>query len=102
MLTVLISLVIGLFVAMLFLNVYFRIKVFKVYKVLVQNRVEFGSKHIFNSSLMEKEVVPKFPKQADDIRLFSRHIKYSINMAVVLIALITLFGAILMYFRHQV
>ncbi|MBL7829664.1 MAG: hypothetical protein JNK41_01450 [Saprospiraceae bacterium] len=101
MYTILISLVIGLFVAMLFLNVYFRVKVFKVYKGLVQNRVEFSAKHIFNSSLMESEIIPKYPKQADEIRTFTRHMKYSINMATVLIALITLFGAILMYFREN-
>lgn len=101
MYTILIFLVIGLFIAMLFLNVYFRVKVFRVYKVLVQNRVEFSSRHIFNSSLMEKEIIPKYPKQAEDIRTFTRHMKYSINMATVLVTLITLFGAILMYFRHD-
>ncbi len=101
MYTILISLVIGLFVAMLFLNVYFRVKVFKVYKILIQNRVEFSAKHLFNSALMEKEVIPRHPNQAEDIRTFTRHMKYSINMATVLIALITLFGAILMYYRHD-
>ncbi|MEZ4982255.1 MAG: hypothetical protein R2769_11850 [Saprospiraceae bacterium] len=44
----LITIVIGLFVAMLFVNVYFRVKVLKTYKVLVKNRVEFGAAHIFN------------------------------------------------------
>lgn len=99
MYAILISLVIGLFVAMLFLNVYFRVKVLKVYKVLVQNTVEFGAKHLFNTRLMEEEVVPKYPKQAEEIRTFVRHMKYSINMASVLIGLITVFGAILMYYR---
>lgn len=99
MYAILISLVIGLFVAMLFLNVYFRVKVLKVYKVLVQNRVEFGAKQLFNTRLMEEEVIPKYPKQAEEIRMFVRHMKYSINMASVLIGLITVFGAILMYYR---
>jgi len=95
----LISLVIGVFIAMLFLNVYFRVKVLKVYKELVRNRVEFHAKHVFNSQKMELEIIPKYPEQADNIRSFSRHMKYSINMASVLIVLITLFGGILMYFR---
>lgn len=95
----LITLVIGLFIAMLFLNIYFRIKVLKTYKVLVKNRVEFGAKHLFNKQKMEEEVFPKYPHMRKEIETFSSHIRYSMKMATVLIALITLFGAILMYYR---
>jgi len=38
----LVTIVIGLFVAMLFLNIYFRVKAFKNHKILVQNNVDFG------------------------------------------------------------
>lgn len=97
---ILMSVVIGLFVAMLFLNVYFRVKVFKSYKTLVQNRVEFGAAHIFDRRRLEAEVLPRYtPELRKEILIFVRHIRYSIRMATVLIALITLFGAILMYFR---
>lgn len=99
MFLVLVSIVIGLFVAMLFLNVYFRVKVLKVYKVLVQNEVEFGAAHIFNSEKMEEEIFPKYPKQRENIETFVQHMRYSIRMATVLVTLITLFGAVLMYFR---
>lgn len=99
MFVLLISLVIGLFVAMLFLNVYFRVRVLKVYKILVQNEVQFGAKHIFNKEKMQTDILPKYPAQKDNIELFVRHLQYSIRMATVLIALITLFGAILMYYR---
>jgi len=95
----LITLVIGIFVAMLFLNVYFRIKVFQVYKELVKAKVDFGASHIFNTKKMEAEIIPKYPEQADNIRTFTSHIHYSIKMATVLTTLITLFGAILMYYR---
>jgi hypothetical protein len=98
---ILISLVLGVFAAMLFLNVYFRVKVFKSYKVLVQNRIEFSAKHIFNNKLMEEEILPKYPNHITDIRLFCNNMRYSIKMASVLIAIITLFGAILMYYRHD-
>ena len=53
----LVSIVIGLFVAMLFVNVYFRAKVLKVYGVLVRNKVEFGAAHVFNREKLEKEIV---------------------------------------------
>lgn len=95
----LIFLIIGLFVAMLFLNIYFRVKVLKAYKILVQNQIEFKAIHVFNSKKMEKEVLPHYPKFQREILTFSSHIQYSIRMATVLIILITLFGAVLMYFR---
>lgn len=95
----LVSIVIGLFVAMLFLNLYFRAKVFKVYGVLVRNRVQFGLPHIFNRQRLEQEVLPKYPQFQQEIETFIRHMRYSIRMATVLLALITAFGAILMYYR---
>ena len=95
----LISIVIGLFVAMLFVNLYFRAKVLKVYGVLVRNRVQFGAAHIFNRQKLEEEILPKYPQFRNEIETFIRHMRYSIRMATVLILLITAFGAILMYFR---
>ena len=99
MVTVLLALVLGLFAAMLFLNVYFRVKVFKLYKILVQNRVEFGAAHLFNKQKMEEEVISRYPHMREHILAFVNHIQYSMRMATVLIFLITLFGAILMYFK---
>ncbi len=96
---ILISIVIGLFVAMLFLNVYFRIKVLKSYKTLVRNQVEFGAVHVFNRQRREEEVLPRYPEMRQEIEMFSNYLRYSIRMASVLMVLITLFGAILMYFR---
>lgn len=99
MFKLLLFLVIGLFVAMLFLNVYFRVRVMKTYKRLVQNRVEFEPAHFFNKEKMEREIYPRYPDMRQDIDVFVRHINYSIKMATVLVALITLFGGILMYYR---
>jgi hypothetical protein len=65
----------------------------------VQNRVQFGAAHIFNRKKMEAEILPKYPNSRQDILDFSNHMQYSIRMASVLIALITAFGAVLMYFR---
>ncbi len=100
MFTLLISIVWGLFAAMLFLNVYFRVRVMKTYKKLVQNKVEFGAAHIFNPRKMEEEIYPRYPHMKTEIKTFVRHMRYSIRMATVLIALITIFGAILMYYRE--
>jgi len=99
MYTLLTTIIIGLFVAMLFVNLYFRAKVLKLYGVLVRNKVEFGAVHIFNRQRLEKEILPRYPKFRTEILTFISHIHYSIRMASVLVALITAFGAVLMYFR---
>jgi len=96
----LLFLIIGLFVAMLFLNVYFRVKVFKTYKKLVQNGVEFSAKHFLDKKKMENEIYPRYPHMRKDIDIFVRHIRYSMKMATVLAVLITLFGGVLMYYRN--
>ena len=99
MFILLVSIIIGLFVAMLFVNLYFRAKVLKVYGVLVRNKVQFGAAHVFNRKKLEDEVLPRYPQFQAEIESFIRHMRYSIKMATVLIALITAFGAVLMYFR---
>ena len=97
----LVTIIIGVFIAILFLNIYFRVKVLKVYKKLVQAEVQFDAKDVFNMKRIEEEVIPKYPNHAEDIRTFMNHIRYSVRLASVLITLITLFGAVLMYYRHD-
>lgn len=91
----LIFLVVGIFLALLFLNIYFRVKVLKIYKVLVQNRVEFDSSHIFSNQKMQQEILPKYPQVRTEILAFVSHIKKSIMIAIFLVILITVMGLIL-------
>ncbi|MBL7826949.1 MAG: hypothetical protein JNJ57_09990 [Saprospiraceae bacterium] len=100
MYTLLMSIVIGLFVGLLFINLYFRAKVMKAYGILVRNKVEFGAAHIFNRKKLEEEILPRYPQFTNEIESFIRHMRYSIRMASVLLVLITIFGGILMYFRE--
>ena len=97
----LISIVWGLFAAILFLNIYIRVKAFKYYKKLVQARVDFSTTHIFNEAKMAAEVYPKYPQHVADIQAFTGHIRKSIRIGIILMVLITVFGAILMYYRHS-
>jgi hypothetical protein len=92
---ILIFLIIGIFIALLFLNIYFRVKVLKMYKVLVQNRVEFDSSHIFNAKKLNAEILPKYPDFSKEILSFIGHIRKSVSIAIVLVLLITLMGFIL-------
>jgi hypothetical protein len=98
---ILLFILLGLFVAMVFLNVYFRARVLKMHKVLAQNKVEFGAAHLFNKAKMEAEIMPRYPHLRKEIEAFVNNLQYSIRMATVLVVIITLFGAVLMYFRKQ-
>lgn len=98
MFQVLAFLVIGLFVAMLFLQFYFRMKVMGVYRTLVRRRVEFGALELFDRQ-KRAGIQARFPDSASEIDTFARHLRYSMRMATVLLLLITLFGAVLMYFN---
>lgn len=88
-----------MFCGILFLNVYFRVKVLKIYKRLVQNKVEFKPVHFINKERLEKEILPKYPAHKEDILLFISHIRFSMSLASVLITLITAFAGVLMFMR---
>jgi hypothetical protein len=96
----LMTLIIGAFVALLFLNLYFRLKVFGIYKILVNNRIDIKPADLLQTKKLRDEVVPRYPAFEKEILAFSRHIRYSVNIAILLIVLITAFGAVLMYFRE--
>lgn len=97
--TLLLTIVILLFVAMLGVNLYFRAKVLRAYRVLVMNKVDFTPGQIFSTARVEDEIIPNYPNQAEAIRNFSNYLQRSISMTTVLMALITAFGGILMWYR---
>jgi hypothetical protein len=99
MYTAIMVFVIGLFVTLLFLNIYFRMKVIKVYKVLVKARVEFDTSHLLNLEKMEKEVIPNYPKYQNEIRTFIQNIRFSIKIAIILLLLISVLSAVLYYYQ---
>ncbi len=99
MYTLLIYTIIGFFLALLFLNLYFRIKVFGIYKRLVKNRVNFEVKQLFNKTRLEEEVIPMHKAHAEDILAFANHIRTSVFLAILLIILIAIVGGILAYYQ---
>jgi len=92
---VLLFTIIGIFVSLLFLNLYFRIKVFGLYKILVRERIEFGARHFFNREKMEREVIKRHPGFRKEILQFTSQIKFSIFIAMILVLLISIAGIIL-------
>ena len=99
MYVLLFTIIAGLFVAMLFVNLYFRAKVLRADRVLVQTEVDFTAAQILSQRRMEEEVVTSYPQQAEAIRDFGNYLRRSIRMATVLLVLITCFGALLMWYR---
>lgn len=94
-------LIVFLFVLLLGVNIYFRIKVIRAFNVLKKQRIQFDASLVFQKERLKNEVLVKYPLQAEAIQTFARYLKYSISMAIVLIALITLFGGVLMYYRQN-
>lgn len=91
--------IVAVFSAILFLNIYFRVKVFKVYKYLVQNRIEFGVSHFLDDQKMRDEVLLQYPDHEEQILKFVHLIRRSVWLASLLLALILVFGYILMKYR---
>ncbi len=96
---VLVAAIIACFLALLVLHIYFRIKVFKAYKTLVQNRIDFDVKAIFNNKLLHNEVIPQYPAHKDEILSFVKNLKRAISLASLFLILIFTLGGILMYYR---
>jgi len=89
----------GVVIALIFLNIYFRMKVIKEYKYLIKNEIEFSTGHIFNPSRMEKEIIPNYPGHEEHIRNFGYHIRHSLKWTLGIIALLSLIGAVLKYMQ---
>ncbi len=99
MFNLLFLIIVAAFVAMLVVNIYFRVKVFKHYKYLVQNRVEFNTSHFFNKDKMEKEVLTRYPQHREEILLFVSMIHRSVQLASALLVIIIAFGYLLLRYR---
>lgn len=98
MYAILIAIIAGIFLALLFINIFFRMKVLKHYRILQKNDVEFPAYYILKPKALEKDVIPHYPKFADDIRSFCTNIRRSVRIASAILFFITLLGAIIMYF----
>lgn len=73
-------------------NIFLRFKVFRVYNRLARNKVNFTPKQMMDPNLLEAEVIPRYPNHADDIRSFSRNIRISIWIGIVMLIIILYLG----------
>ncbi len=86
------------FVAILSLNIYFRVKVLRNYRTLVRNRIYFETGHFFDRRRMETEVIARNPEFRETIEAFRDNILFSMKCAGALILTITALAAALMFF----
>ncbi|MBK8700070.1 MAG: hypothetical protein IPN29_11290 [Saprospiraceae bacterium] len=84
----LIFFLIGVFVCLLLLNVYFRLTVLKHYRYLTRHHVEFNARYLLDRDKMEKEVLPHYPRHRKEIEAFAKNIRRSVTLAAILILLI--------------
>lgn len=89
------SIIIALFCGLLFLNIYFRMKILKSFRYLSQKNIEFNIGHIFNEEKLRTEVLPRYPKDKERIEEFVRQIKRSLKIALVVILGISIAGFLL-------
>lgn len=93
--------IIVLFISLLFVNIYFRLKVIKAYRKLKDYKINFETSALFDKAQLNKIMQSNPPDIRTSIEEFSKNMKYSISMVIALIVLITLFGAVLMYYRQH-
>ncbi len=86
------------FLGLLFINIYFRVKVFKYYKILVDNRVDIEVKDLLDIQKIKNIVVPKYPHLETEILAFVNNIRRSVILAFILLVLIALGWSILYRF----
>jgi len=96
--TLLITLIALAFLGMLFINVFFRVRVLKAYRLLQRGGVEFDGADMLTQARIE-ELILRYPAQEDAIRQFTGGIRNTMSLASGLIILITLLGGVLMWYR---
>ncbi len=83
------------------LHFYLRITVFKAYKVLSENRVDFDSKHLFSRKRMKEEIIPKYPEFEKDINTFQKKFHFSLLLGIFLLVVILIIGAYLIFWARK-
>ena len=87
------------FIVLLFLNLYFRIKLLGIYRKLREGHVEFPTSIILNTQKLKEEIVPKYPGYEREIISFSRHLKFSLRVAFVVFIIALFLGYMYVKFR---
>ena len=96
---ILIAITIGTFGFLLVANIFFRIKTFRTFKKLAEQGVSFGKEHVFDPQRMNTEIIARHPQHKKLIQEHVSSMKLSMNISMLCMVVLTICGAILMYYR---
>lgn len=82
----------SLFIALLVVNLFFRIKLLKLYKKLISGEVDFPPSYILDRKRLKNEIVPKYPKYEKEILSFARYLRTSFSVGMIVFALSLVIG----------
>jgi hypothetical protein len=89
------------FAAFLVLHFYLRLKVYGLYKKLMENQVDLKAEQLFSKKKMSQEVLPQYPHLSKEISTFQNHFLFSIKLGIGLVVLVIAFGGFLMISSRQ-
>lgn len=87
------------FAILLIANVYFRIKSFRTFKKLADGGVGFNRAHFLDKEKLKNEVLARFPQHEKLIVQHIKSMKVSMSISAVCVFVLTVCGAVLMYYR---
>jgi hypothetical protein len=84
------------FATFLILHFYIRLRVYGLYRKLMENRVDLKAEQLFSKQKMQAEVLPLYPHLSKEISAFQRHFLFSVKLGIGLVVLIMVWGGYLM------
>jgi hypothetical protein len=95
----LITITIVVFALLLLINVFFRIKTFRTFKKLADLGISFGKAHLFDKDKLNQEIISKYPNHRKLILSHVNSMKLSLRLSTLCMAVLTICGGVLMYYR---
>lgn len=89
------------FAALLVIHFYVRMKVYKRYKVLMNNEVNLNSQHLFSKIKLKRDIIPQYPHLEKEILSFQQHFIFSIKLGTGLVVLIIILGFYLLFWSRN-
>ncbi len=86
---------------LLLANIFFRIRTFITFKKLAEKGIGFERAHVFDRNRLQKEILLKYPNDQKLILSHVNSIKLSLRISALCMFVLTLCGAVLMYYRNS-
>lgn len=91
----------GLVGAMIFVNIYFRLKVIRIYKALIQSGISVSPGQLLSRTKMENELISKYPRHRELLLDLRKQIIRSLALAATLWLVVLAIGLLVYLTRNQ-